>query len=232
MEDEQVMETELVVVVVRDGDGEWFQSEPEAQHHASLFHVCRCTVRHHSEKHLQTQPDATKRVSPTVLLTCGAGHSPLLSPLFPKPLAAYSVWTQNISACLLIHYSGKRETGKSTVRPDTCKGLKSLYTWKWLDRCSDTRKPHRFRASSSQQPRQSPVAKQQITTPHSIRSMRTTWSIGPTSHSTIAILSRSSEMNMSFWATWALSDSTSTHQRRQCLVSMSSWCSFFSPHST
>lgn len=130
MEVEQVMEIEQVVGVVRDGD-ELVQSEQEAQHSASVYHVCRCTVRHHSEKHLQIkhqiQPDATKCVSPTLLLTWGADHSLLLLPWFQNPLAAYSVWTQNTSACLLIHYSRKRETGNSTVRPDTCKGLPSLY---------------------------------------------------------------------------------------------------------
>lgn len=58
-------------------------------------------------------------------------------------------------------------------------------------------------------------------------SMQTMWSFWLTSHSTIAILSRSSEMNISFWATWALNDSTLTNsQRRQRLALMSSWYFF------
>lgn len=77
----------------------------------------------------QIRPDATKAASPTLLLTWGADHSLLLLPWFPKYLAVYSVWTQNTSACLLIHYSRKRETGKSTVRRDTCKELQPLYMW-------------------------------------------------------------------------------------------------------
>lgn len=49
IEVEQVMKIEQVVGDVWDGD-ELVHSEQETQHHASVLHVCRCTVRHHSEK--------------------------------------------------------------------------------------------------------------------------------------------------------------------------------------
>ena len=90
--------------------------------------------------------------------------------------------------------------------------------WEEFDRCSDTGKSHRcrwkFRRSSAQQPRKSYWDMQQMTTPHHNQNRRQTrWRIRLTSHSTIAILSRSSEMNISFWATWARSVWTFTRRR-------------------
>lgn len=144
--------------LVWDGD---VHSEQEVQHHASELLVCS-TVR--AEWETPPTPAPTKHFS--MLLTWGADHSPPLSPWLPKPLATYSVWIQNTSACLLIHYSKKEERGNSTVRPDTCKGLQSLYMRKQLERCSYKRtRRWKFRALSSQQPNR-------FTTPHPNWSMR------------------------------------------------------------
>lgn len=161
-------------------------------------------------------------------LTWGADHSLLLPLWFPESLAAYSVWTQNTSACLLIHYSRKRKRGNNTVRSETCKGLQPLYVWKRLDRWSDTGKPHKTLLKA--QEIQCSAAKgincghagDYHTTPKNLkRAVYIQWKVCHlTSHSTIAILSRSSEMNMSFWATWARSVSTFTHSRRQQTIDM------------
>ncbi len=44
MEVSLVMEVERVAGVVWDGD-ELVHTEQEVQHHATVLHVCRCTVR-------------------------------------------------------------------------------------------------------------------------------------------------------------------------------------------
>ena len=92
MKVEWVMKVAQVVGVVWDGD-EMIHTEQEVQHHAFLLHLCGCIVIHQSEKpppnEASNTPYSTKHVSSTLPLTCGADHSLLLSPWFPKPLVAY-----------------------------------------------------------------------------------------------------------------------------------------------